>query len=74
MLLADRYRTVPEIAAELLVSPRTIYRAIERGELTAVRVGERGRIRVPVEALEKLIRPARASARVERSDDEEEDA
>jgi excisionase family DNA binding protein len=59
VIVAERYRTVSEVAAELLVSRRTIYRAIERGELSAVRVGERGRIRVPVDALEELIRPVR---------------
>jgi excisionase family DNA binding protein len=59
MPVTERYRTVPQIARELLVSRRTIYRAIARGELRAVRIGERGRLRVPVEALERLIRPAR---------------
>jgi excisionase family DNA binding protein len=58
MSVAERYRTVPQVADELLVSPRTIYRAIERGELPAVRIGERGRLRVPDSALEHLIRPA----------------
>jgi excisionase family DNA binding protein len=67
MPVAERYRTVQEIAAEFHVSKRTVYRAIERGELPAIRVGERGRIRVPVEALENLIRPAH----VARSHDEE---
>ena len=69
MPVAERYRTVPEIAAELLVSKRTIYRAIERGELQAIRVGTHGRIRVPIEALEALIRPARG----EHDHDDEED-
>jgi excisionase family DNA binding protein len=63
MRVTDRYRTVSELAAELLVSRRTIYRAIERGELEAVRVGAHGRIRVPVEAVETLIRPARGGTR-----------
>jgi excisionase family DNA binding protein len=70
MQVADRYRTVPEVAREFLVSRRTIYRAIERGELPAVRIGKRGRIRVSVEALETLICPARAKAHIERDQDE----
>jgi excisionase family DNA binding protein len=44
--------TVKEIASELRVSPSLVYRAIERGELPALRLSEHGAIRVPRSALE----------------------
>ena len=36
----------------------TIVRAIERGELEAVRLGRKGDYRVPVDALNQWLRPA----------------
>jgi excisionase family DNA binding protein len=39
--------------------PTTILRAIERGELEAVRLGRRGDHRVYVDALNRWMRPAR---------------
>lgn len=57
MTVAD-YRTVPEVADELRVSRRTVYRAVERGDLQAVRLGESGRLRIPADALEGYVRPA----------------
>jgi len=36
----------------------TIVRAIERGELKAVRLGRKGDYRVPVDALNQWLRPA----------------
>jgi excisionase family DNA binding protein len=38
------FMTVEEIAAQLRVSPRTVYRLVERGRLRAVRVGDLYRI------------------------------
>jgi excisionase family DNA binding protein len=51
------FHTVPEIARELRVSPRTIYRAIERGDLLAVRLGETGRLRVAGDSIAEFLRP-----------------
>ncbi len=50
-------RTVAEVARELSVSRETVYRAISRGELDAVRLGETGSLRIPDEALERFLRP-----------------
>jgi excisionase family DNA binding protein len=52
-----QYKSVAEVAAEFRVNRRTVYRLVERGELPSARVGSR--IRIPVEALEELLRPAR---------------
>jgi len=56
----ERFRTVDEVARELRVSRLTIYRAVQRGELAALRLGERGRLRIPSDALARYVRPARA--------------
>lgn len=55
--------TVQEVAKILKVSPVTIRRHIDHGDLSAVRVGRR--VRVPKEALDRLVRPLepRASPR-----------
>ena len=47
-----------EAAAELHCHVTTIRRAIQRGELEALRLGEHGRIRIPRHALEAYLRPA----------------
>jgi excisionase family DNA binding protein len=47
-----------EVAASLRVHVGTVYRAIERGELQAVRLGETGSLRVPADAVEQFLRPA----------------
>ena len=39
-----RFLTVPETAAHLRVSAKTIYRLIERGQLPALRVGSQSRV------------------------------
>lgn len=46
------YLSVRQTAALLGVSRQTIYRAVERGELYAVRIGEA--VRIPREAIEGL--------------------
>lgn len=51
-------RTVPEVARELRISRRTVYRAVERGELDALRLGEAGPLRIPADAVERFARPA----------------
>ena len=56
------YRTVPEVANELRVSRRTVYRAVASGELRAVRLGERGSLRIREDALKRFVRPAQESA------------
>jgi len=53
------YYTVPEAASLLHVSPATIWRWIDAGELQALRVGRR-KIRIAREELERVVRPARA--------------
>jgi excisionase family DNA binding protein len=50
--------TPAEVAASLRVHVVTVYRAIERGELEALRLGETGSLRVPAEAVEQFLRPA----------------
>ncbi len=51
----EQLRTVPEVARELRVSRETVYRAIRKGELEAVRFGSI--IRVRCDTLEKLKTP-----------------
>jgi excisionase family DNA binding protein len=41
-----------EVAAELRVHVSAVYRAVERGELPAVRLSETGAIRIPRSALD----------------------
>lgn len=50
----SRYLTTAEVAAELVVSTKTVIRLIEAGELPAVRVGPR-LFRVKPEALADFI-------------------
>jgi len=45
-----RYLTVPETAAQLRVSPKTIYRLVDNAQLPALRVGSQ--IRIDIEQLE----------------------
>jgi excisionase family DNA binding protein len=55
---AARFELTPRQAAVTLrCSPATIYRAVHRGELEAVRLGERGTIRIRDDALEKFMQP-----------------
>ena len=50
--------TVREVARELRLSKFTVYRHVEQGSLTALRVGEHGPLRIPRAALDELLRPA----------------
>jgi excisionase family DNA binding protein len=50
----ERYLTVQEVAAELRVSVRTVYRALARRDLPSVRLAPLGQIRIPADALERL--------------------
>ena len=47
-----RYLSVGEVAHELRVSPASVYRAIESGNLPAVRLQPLGSLRIPADALE----------------------
>ncbi len=47
-----------EVARRLRCQPVSVYRAIARGELEAVRLGEHGSLRVSDAALERFLRPA----------------
>jgi excisionase family DNA binding protein len=47
-----------EVAQQLDVNLATVYRAISRGELEAVRLGETGSLRVSTEALAAFLAPA----------------
>jgi excisionase family DNA binding protein len=51
-------RSVAEVARALRVSTVTIYRAVGRGELEAVRIGASGPLRISEAALEHFLRPA----------------
>ena len=55
----ERLRTVPEIAKQLHVSEKTIYRRIESGELPAIRVGATGPLRISNDGITRLLRPVR---------------
>ncbi|SDD94730.1 helix-turn-helix domain-containing protein [Actinokineospora iranica] len=44
-----RYLRVKEVAVRFAVSPSTVYRAVEAGELPSVRIG--GSVRIPEQAL-----------------------
>ena len=46
--------TVEEVAAKLRVSPRSVYRLVERGEMRAIRVG--GLYRIPRASFEAFMR------------------
>jgi excisionase family DNA binding protein len=48
--------TVPEVAAMLRVDASTVYRAVQQGNLRAVRLGGSGStVRIPVAAVEELL-------------------
>jgi excisionase family DNA binding protein len=47
--------TVQEVAKKLRVSPKTVYRLVERGELIAVRVGGSGHLRILPEDFKAFI-------------------
>ena len=59
----DRLLVPGEVAQRLRCSAVTVYRAIWRGELQAVRLGRNGSLRVTEEALEEFLRPARRTER-----------
>jgi excisionase family DNA binding protein len=47
--------SVGEVARRLAVAPRTVVRAVERGELRGVRLGERGHWRIAREDVRRLL-------------------
>ena len=51
-VLEREYLTAAEAAKLLRVNVASIYRAVERGSLPAVRLAPEGSIRIPVDALE----------------------
>jgi excisionase family DNA binding protein len=53
-MVERRYLTTSEVAQELRVSPDTVLRLIQRGELAALRISERI-YRIPVPALARYI-------------------
>jgi excisionase family DNA binding protein len=56
---ATEMLTPHEVAAELRISPSTVYRSLARGELVGLRLGENGRtIRVSREAVGAWLVPA----------------
>jgi excisionase family DNA binding protein len=57
--LAEPLLTVSEVARQLRLTPASVYRHIQAGSLHAVRLGESGPLRVPLDALEEYLRPAR---------------
>ena len=50
--------TVKEVAAQLGISPESVYRAVLRGTIPSVWIG--GRVLIPIEAFERLLEPIRA--------------
>jgi excisionase family DNA binding protein len=61
--------TVAEVADRCRVHPKTVMRAIARGELEALRLGERGAYRIRPEDLDswldaRVVRPPRFARRV----------
>ncbi len=58
----QHYLTVTETAAVLRQSRQTIRRKISLGEIPAVRLGEHGPLRVPVDAITEHLRPVRTAA------------
>jgi excisionase family DNA binding protein len=59
--LATRVLTIPEAAALLRVSARTLYGAVGRGEVPAVRIGRR--LVVPGAALQRLLEGAKEDSK-----------
>ncbi len=49
--------SVPEAALRLHVSEVTVRRRIAAGELSAVRIGNRGAVRIPETALAAILQP-----------------
>lgn len=58
----DRLLTVREAAAELRLTPDSVYRFIQQGRLRAVRVGDNGPLRIEPTAIADLLQPT-SSAR-----------
>ena len=52
----DRLNKIKELAEDAGLNPMTLYRAIARGELEAVRLGRRS-IRVTDDAFRRYLRP-----------------
>jgi excisionase family DNA binding protein len=50
----DGWLTVQELAAELRVHPSAVYRAVQRGELRALRLSGMGALRIPAGELRRL--------------------
>jgi excisionase family DNA binding protein len=48
----ERFLTPKEVADELGLHVSAVYRAVDRGEMPALRFGERSAIRIPASALE----------------------
>jgi excisionase family DNA binding protein len=51
-----------KLAHELRVHVSSVYRAIDRGELPALRLSEAGALRIPRAELERLITPNKETA------------
>ena len=60
MQTREQYATPAEVASRLRCSRATVYRAIDRGELAAVRLGETGSLRIRADAIDEFVRPVRA--------------
>ena len=55
--------TVPEVADTMKVSEKTVRRLIQRGDLAAYKLGERGQIRVKEQDLELYVEAQRVEVR-----------
>lgn len=58
----DRFLTVREAAAELRLTPDSVYRLIQQGRLRAFRVGDSGPLRIEPAAIEELLQPTSSAA------------
>jgi excisionase family DNA binding protein len=55
MPVAVRLLTIREVAALLRLSPLSVYRRIDRGELKGIRLGENGPLRVEEDELVRYL-------------------
>ena len=52
---ATEFLTVSEVARRLRVHEATIYRKVSAGEIPALRLGERGPLRIPADEFERWL-------------------
>ncbi len=58
-VIEDKMLTVSDVGRRLLISPRTVHRLIDRGDLPAVRITPRGTLRFLARDVDALIESRR---------------